>query len=55
VIDKVSIGYWFWGRPSNDQLWAHFGDLHRRIKPDFDPTMPAPGAGWEAAQAPAVA
>jgi hypothetical protein len=37
VIDKVYVGYWFWGRPSNDQLWADLGDLHRRIKADFDP------------------
>ncbi len=40
VIDKVYVGYWFWGRPSNAQLWADLGELHRRIKPDFDPTTP---------------
>ena len=40
VIEKVYVGYWFWGRPSNEQLWADLGDLHRRIKPDFDPTTP---------------
>ena len=51
VIEKVYVGYWFWGRPSNDQLWADLGDLHRRIKPDFDPTTPSARAAWEAAQA----
>jgi peroxiredoxin len=56
VIEKVYVGYWFWGRPSNAQLWADLGDLHRRIKPDFDPTTPQARAAWEAAQAaPALA
>lgn len=36
VVDKVYVGYWFWGRPSPEQLWANLADLHRRIRPDFD-------------------
>jgi len=51
VIDKVYVGYWFWGRPSNEQLWADLGDLHRRIKPDFDPTTPEARAAFETAEA----
>ena len=39
VIDKVYVGYWFWGRPSAYQLWEDLQDLFRRIKPDFDPTL----------------
>src|SRR5215213_1970210 len=27
VIDKVYVGYWFWGRPSPQQLWADLQDL----------------------------
>ena len=50
VIDKVYVGYWFWGRPSAYQLWADLGDLFRRIKPDFDPTAEAAHAAWEASQ-----
>ncbi len=46
VVDKVYVGYWFWGRPSNAQLWADLGELHRRIKPDFDPTTPEVRAWW---------
>lgn len=38
VIEKVYVGYWFWGRPSPYQLWQDLGELHSRIKPDFDPT-----------------
>ena len=41
TVEKVYVGYWFWGRPSNAQLWADLGELHRRIKPDFDPTATA--------------
>ena len=51
VIDKVYIGYWFWGRPSPEQLWADLADLFRRTKPDFDPTTPEARAAWQAAQA----
>jgi peroxiredoxin len=51
VVDRFYVGYWFWGRPSNAQLWADLGDLHRRVKPDFDPTTPRARAAWEAAQA----
>ena len=48
VIDKVYVGYWFWGRPSPNQLWEDLQDLHRRIKPDFDPTTPAARAAYAA-------
>jgi len=50
VIDKVYVGYWFWGRPTPYQLWEDLQDLHRRIKPDFDPTTDEARAAWEATQ-----
>jgi len=50
VIDKVYVGYWFWGRPSTHQLWADLQDLFRRTKADFDPTRPEVRAAWEQAQ-----
>ena len=46
VIETVYVGYWFWGRPSPEQLWADLGALHRRIKPDFDPTTAEARAAW---------
>jgi hypothetical protein len=48
VVDKVYVGYWFWGRPSAYQLWKDLQDLFRRIKPDFDPTL---SEAWEATAA----
>jgi hypothetical protein len=49
VIDKVYVGYWFWGRPSAYKLWEDLQDLSRRIKFDFDPTSEQARAMWEGA------
>ena len=54
-IEKVYVGYWFWGRPSVYQLWADLQEIHQRIKPDYDPTTPAARAAWEREQAVASA
>jgi peroxiredoxin len=51
VIEKVYVGYWFWGRPSSDQLWRDLGEIYARIKPDFDPTTAAAREAWEASLA----
>jgi len=48
-IEKVYIGYWFWGRPSPYQLWLDLQDVFARIKPDFDPTTAKARAAWEVA------
>jgi peroxiredoxin len=55
VIDKVYVGYWFWGRPSPYRLWDDLGDLLGRIKPDYDPTTAEARAAWDAAHAVASA
>ncbi len=55
VIDKVYVGYWFWGRPSAYQLWQDLQDLSRRIKGDFDPTTAQARAAWQASQTRAAA
>jgi len=49
-IEKVYVGYWFWGRPSIEQLWQDLGEIFARIKPDFDPTTPAARREWRRAQ-----
>ncbi len=48
MIDKIYVGYWFWGRPSPYQLWQDLQDLLRRTKVDFDPTVPELRTAWEA-------
>jgi peroxiredoxin len=47
VVDKVYVGYWFWGRPSPYQLWEDLGQLFRRTKTDFDPTTAAAKREWK--------
>ena len=54
IVDKVHVGYWFWGRPSPFQLWEDLQDLLRRTKADFDPTTAQARAVWQAPM-PAVA
>jgi peroxiredoxin len=38
-IEKVYVGYWFWGRPSPYRLWDDLGDMFARTKRDFDPLI----------------
>jgi len=54
-IEKVYVGYWFWGRPSPEQLWLDLQEVHKRIKADFDPTLPEARAAYETATASAAA
>lgn len=49
-IERVHVGYWFWGRPSPEQLWLDLRELYARDKQDFDPTTPEARAAWEKAQ-----
>jgi len=37
MIEKVYVGYWYWGRPSPEDLWADLRDVLRRTRADFDP------------------
>lgn len=48
VIDKVYVGYWFWGRPTIYQLWEDLQDLLRRTRADFDPTTDEAREAWVA-------
>jgi peroxiredoxin len=47
TIEKVHVGYWFWGRPSIHDLWADLAEVLQRTKDDFDPTTAAARAAWE--------
>ena len=35
-IAAIYNGYWYWGRPSNDDLRRDLRDVTRRIRPDWD-------------------
>ena len=49
-IATVHVGYWFWGRPSANQLWLDLQEVFRRTKDDFDPTTELARAAWSAAR-----
>jgi peroxiredoxin len=48
VIEKVYVGYWFWGRPSPYQLWADLQEILPRFTSDFDPTTAEARAAFAA-------
>ena len=47
VIHKIYNGYWFWGRPSVDELWRDLRDVTRKIRPDWDISAPGMREQWE--------
>ncbi len=48
VIHSVYNGYWFWGRPSFEDLRRDLRDATRDIRPDWDLTTPDLRTAWEA-------
>src|SRR4051794_27605432 len=48
VIHSVYNGYWFWGRPSVDDLWHDLRAATREIRPDWDLGTPGLREAWEA-------
>jgi peroxiredoxin len=48
LIHSVYNGYWYWGRPSIEDLRRDLRDVTREIRPDWDPTAPGLSAAWEA-------
>lgn len=49
-VFRVYLGYWFWGRPSNDDLRHDLRELTHRIRPDWDISDPAQREAWAAGQ-----
>ena len=39
-IYKIYNGYWFWGRPSNQELWQDLREVSRKCRPDWDLSTP---------------
>jgi peroxiredoxin len=35
-VFRIYLGYWYWGRPSNEDLRHDLRELVRRIRPDWD-------------------
>jgi peroxiredoxin len=46
-ILKIYMGYWYWGRPSVEELRADLREATRRIRPDWDLSAPGLREAWE--------
>jgi peroxiredoxin len=47
VIHKIYNGYWFWGRPSTEELWQDLRAITQRARPDWDLGAPGLHEAWE--------
>jgi hypothetical protein len=48
VIHKIYNGYWFWGRPSVEDLRHDLRAVTREIRPDWDLGTPGLRDAWNA-------
>ncbi|GIF47880.1 peroxiredoxin [Asanoa ferruginea] len=48
IVHSVYNGYWFWGRPSLDDLWRDLRQATSEIRPDWDLATPGLRAAWDA-------
>ena len=46
-IFKIYNGYWYWGRPSIEELRMDLREITRTIRPDWDITRPELREGWK--------
>lgn len=49
-IFKIYNGYWFWGRPSVDELRQDLRAVTQKIRPDWDLASPGLRTAWEQGQ-----
>lgn len=47
VIYSIYNGYWFWGRPSPDDLRRDLRAVFKKCRPDWDPSMPGLRENWD--------
>ena len=48
VVHKVYVGYWFFGRPTAEELRMDLRAVLIKCRPDWDITRPEMRAAWEA-------
>jgi peroxiredoxin len=48
VIHSIYNGYWYWGRPSPEDLRRDLRDVMREIRPDWDLAAPGLREAWDA-------
>jgi peroxiredoxin len=48
IVHAVYDGYWFWGRPSVQELWRDLRSASAEVRPDWDLDAPGLREAWEA-------
>ena len=48
VVYSIYNGYWFWGRPSLDDLWRDLRAVLREVRSDWDLSTPGLREAWDA-------
>ena len=54
VIHSMYNGYWYWGRPSDEDLRRDLREVTRQIRPDWDLAAPGLRGNWEGGDPQAV-
>lgn len=47
LIARIYNGYWYWGRPSPEDLRRDLREVFRRVRPDWDLGAPDLRTAWE--------
>ena len=50
IIHKIYCGYWFWGRPTIEDLRQDFRAISMKCRPDWDPQALGVKEVWEEAK-----
>jgi peroxiredoxin len=50
VIHSVYNGYWFWGRPSTEDLRRDLREVTREVRPDWELGAPGLREAWDAGE-----
>jgi peroxiredoxin len=47
IVYKIYMGYWYWGRPTLEDLRQDLRVITKKIRPDWDITTPELKAAWQ--------
>jgi peroxiredoxin len=47
IVHSIYNGYWFWGRPSVDDLWHDLRTVSSEVRPDWDLSAPGLREAWD--------
>lgn len=48
IIHSIYMGYWYWGRPTSEDIRQDYRAITRKRRPDWDLSAPGLRAQWEA-------